>query len=227
VILLNKIDLVTPEKLREVEAAIAYVYWHDSVPLLNTRFISSSINPTLKVHHTIHSRIPLKALHGLQAFSSTFSETQLVIESTAGRHSQDAKDDHKHDHPHTELQHQISSILIDLPKLSANQYKNLNTFLETLLWESKILHPDSNGEIGTSQTSPAPEILRTKGYIITDGGRYVLQGVADLFELKLLDGGSEDGNSLEQGGGNGKIVFIGKGLNESLRIALSDYLELT
>jgi G3E family GTPase len=61
---------------------------------------------------------------------------------------------------------------------------------------------------------PGPvDISRTKGLIrLVDGREYVLQGVTDVFELKQVL--SEGDKGVEEGG---KIVFIGKGVHDSLR----------
>lgn len=64
----------------------------------------------------------------------------------------------------------------------------------------------------------APEILRTKGYItLQDGRAFVLQGVADLFELKEIDRAAD--HEME-----GKIVFIGKGVGEDLNRELQEWV---
>jgi hypothetical protein len=67
----------------------------------------------------------------------------------------------------------------------------------------------------------------------------VLQGVSDMFEMKLLEprtttnarnlgddgeGEGEDGDVKEVG--RGKIVFIGRGVDDGLKRAFSSYLGL-
>ncbi|KAK4686446.1 hypothetical protein P7C73_g3680, partial [Tremellales sp. Uapishka_1] len=180
VILLNKTDLISTETLKQVEGSIG------------------SINPTLKVHHTIRSRIPLSAIHDLRAFSS-HSTTLASPTPTPVPAS-----------PHSHHHSAISTVLITLPSLSETQFGKLNLFLESLLWEGKL----------PLTSSPAPEILRTKGLIVVGEKEYVLQGVTDLFELKEIESDGENSNT-------GKVVFIGKGVGEELKTALLDFIGLS
>ncbi|WWC62683.1 uncharacterized protein I303_105280 [Kwoniella dejecticola CBS 10117] len=225
VILLNKLDLVSSNQMSQVESTIR------------------TINPTLRIHHTTHSRMPLSDLFNLRAFSdptaltATSATSASGIPTSASIPTPDAQiDAHRHnhaegekcDHPsHSHSQSQshlngISTVTIPLPPLSQKQYFALNEFLESVLWESKL--PDK---------SPSPEILRSKGYItLEDGREFVLQGVADLFELKELPSKSitsdcekpqenhQDANELQ----GGKVVFIGKGVDQLLRDALTKYV---
>ncbi|WVW84779.1 hypothetical protein I302_106814 [Kwoniella bestiolae CBS 10118] len=195
VILLNKLDLVTPEQMKEVESTIR------------------TINPTLRVHHTTHSKAPLSELFNLRAFSDP---TALTTTSTTKPQEQ------KHDHSSENCSHPshtpthtngISTILIPLPTLSQRQWLRLNEFLESVLWDNKF--PGSK--------KACPEILRSKGYIKLDDGRaYVLQGVADLFELKeLSENQDKDGG---EGEGQGKVVFIGKNVGEEMKFALEEFV---
>ncbi|WWC88481.1 uncharacterized protein L201_003392 [Kwoniella dendrophila CBS 6074] len=198
VILLNKLDLVTKDQMKEVESTIR------------------TINPTLKVHHTTHSRMPLSDLFNLRAFSDPTAIT------SAQQQDDDHVNEHKHDgeecsHPsHIKTESHtngIKTVLIPLPLLNQEQYLRLNEFLESLLWESKIL----------PSKSPSPEILRSKGYILLEDGReYVLQGVADLFELKELPDISNQAGTSDDN--NGKVVFIGKGVGEEIKNALIDFV---
>ncbi|KAK6908097.1 hypothetical protein I203_102098 [Kwoniella mangroviensis CBS 8507] len=192
VILLNKLDLVTPEQMKEVESTIR------------------TINPTLRVHHTTQSKAPLSDLFNLRAFSDP---TALASTKSTTNHVQNHDHDHSSDdcsHPSHAQTHTngISTILIPLPTLNQKQYFRLNEFLESILWDNR--YPISK--------KPSPEILRSKGYIRLDDGReYVLQGVADLFELKELPGS-------EQKEGQGKVVFIGKNVGEEVKVALKEFV---
>ncbi|WWD04965.1 hypothetical protein V865_003036 [Kwoniella europaea PYCC6329] len=196
VILLNKLDLVTPEQMKEVESTIR------------------TINPTLRVHHTTQSKAPLSDLFNLRAFSDP---TALTSTRPTTNHNQNNDHDHSSDncsHPsHTQTHtNGISTILIPLPVLNQKQYFKLNEFLESILWDNK--YPISK--------KPSPEILRSKGYIQLDDGReYVLQGVADLFELKELPGSEQKEG---QGQGQGKVVFIGKNVGEEVKVALREFV---
>jgi G3E family GTPase len=100
VIILNKMDLVTPEELREVEARIR------------------AINPYAKLHKTSRCAVPLDAVLGRNAFDL---DRILEIEPSfleVDDHDHDHHD-HGHDHAHHGLKHyhdeemQSFSFLID------------------------------------------------------------------------------------------------------------------
>jgi G3E family GTPase len=182
VILLNKTDLIDQPTLTTVKSTI------------------QALNPTLRIHETIQSRLPLSELFNIRAFSA--DSTTL--------HTDDEHGDHTHEQGETHHSG-ISTVLIPLPRLDEGQFARLNTFIEGLLWKSEL----PNGVA-------APEILRTKGYIkMKDGREYVLQGVEDLFELKEIQ--QSDG----KGSGTGKIVFIGRDVGQRLEGVLLDHIGLT
>ncbi|OCF43505.1 cytoplasmic protein [Kwoniella heveanensis CBS 569] len=239
VILLNKLDLVTTEQLRDVEHRVR------------------SINPTLRIHHTTRSRMPLEGMFNLRAFSDP---TALASTSTNHDHDHDHVHQHQHQHQHEDIcddpthshshsdsdgptephYNGITTALIPLPRLSSTQYTNLNEFLESVIWAEK--YPANPSSTSTTETPPAtskaPEILRTKGYIRLDDGReYVLQGVADLFELCELptDTKARRGAKVNAGAGDlqkepeleGKVVFIGRGVDHEIKDRLLKYIDAT
>lgn len=166
-------------------------------------------NPTLRIHKTTKSQIDLKELFDLRAYSA--APPLAANQTSTGSHEH-------HDHaqgecsddcgPATVHNSGISTVLIPLPTLDSAQYLRFNDFLETLLWSGKL---PGEGE-------DAPEILRTKGLIKRDdGSEMVLQGVADLFELKSVKSSGED----EVGG---KVVFIGRRVDDRLKAALYKHI---
>ncbi|WVO23292.1 uncharacterized protein IAS62_004642 [Cryptococcus decagattii] len=193
VILLNKIDLVSEEHLSKVERAVR------------------ELNPTLRIHYTKKSQAPLSELFNIRAFTN--SVTPAIKEVSAAldndhQHSSDCGHSHESGEllPHRNAR--IDTTLIPIPPLNPLQYNKLNTFLEFVLWSATF--PVSS--------KIAPEILRTKGYItLQDGRAFVLQGVADLFELKEIDRALD--HEME-----GKIVFIGKGVEEDLNRELQEWV---
>ncbi|AFR95366.2 cytoplasmic protein [Cryptococcus neoformans C23] len=195
VILLNKIDLVSEEHLSKVERAVR------------------ELNATLRIHYTKNSQAPISELFHIRAFTN--SVTPAIKEAPAA-----LDDDHQHSsdcgHPHEGgelLPHRnarINTTLIPIPPLNLLQYNKLNTFLEFVLWSATF----------PASSKVAPEILRTKGYItLQDDRAFVLQGVADLFELKEVDRALDP--EME-----GKIVFIGKGVGEDLKRELQMWVGL-
>lgn len=182
--------------------------------------IVSNINPTLKVHETVHSRIELKELFGLGAYTSGSMIRNLSQEygnGHSGIHAHGEGEGHGHGNGHAD--DGISTITIPLPRLSSAEYDRLNGFLESLLWEGRL--PNLNGKKTMAETETegekgtALEVLRTKGLICTeDGKEWVIQGVTDIFEVKEV---------ASEGGMEGKVVFIGKGL-EGLGESLKRYV---
>ncbi|EJT49137.1 cytoplasm protein [Trichosporon asahii var. asahii CBS 2479] len=174
VILLNKTDLVTPEQLDEIEKRVR------------------SINPTLRVYKTEHSKVPLPKLYNLKAFSeSTLLGGKQEDDSTSCAGCSDGSHDHSH---HTDG---ISTVTLPLPRqITFDQFQNLEKFLQDILWKS----PTKESKY---------DILRTKGYMRVDvEGKMqekVVQGVADLFDIKDAHATPEEVKP--------KIVLIGRDLD--------------
>ncbi|KAI9634963.1 putative cytoplasm protein [Dioszegia hungarica] len=208
VILLNKTDLVDSGRLSQVEETI------------------SAINPTLRVYKTQHSITPLDGLFDLRAFTSAPLAPTTIPPASSHTHTSESSDhahDDSHDHndrpsqPHAHFG-RITTITIPIPSLSSDQFDRLQRFLEDTLWS--IPDPPSATTSGgiaieTAEKGGRPEVLRTKGLVRTAEGReYVLQGVTDVFELKELPSSGSGGGSAADGG---KVVFIGKGVDERLK----------
>jgi G3E family GTPase len=192
VILLNKVDLMSTSTLDQVERVVR------------------SINSTLRVHRTERSKVALRELFNIRAFSTDSGLRNPASETATAEREHDHHDDYPHDHVHSDM----STVLVPLPPLSTSQFDKLNAFLEALLWEGKLPSDD---------TSPAPEILRTKGYVtLQDGRSFILQGVTDIFELKELPRDQAEVSEV----GEGKLVFIGKDVSSALSRAFRDYLGL-
>lgn len=173
--------------------------------------VVGGLNPTLRVHKTTKSQIDLKELFDLRAYTAA-PPLPTVAESSAAC---DHHHNHGHDHDHESVgvhNSGITTILIPLPQLSHGQYEKLRDFLEILLWKTIV----PNAEKYT------PEILRCKGLIRLEGGKeLVLQGVTDIFEMKELTEATAGKGEREQAG---KVVFIGRRVDERLRTALREYI---
>ena len=125
-------------------------------------------------------------------------------------------DSHTHDHPHESQSkahyNDITTVLIPLPTLTQPQHEKLESFLQTLLWESRL---------PSGETIEGLDILRTKGYFEVGDDEYVIQGVTDIFEIKKV-AMKADGNEVE-----GKLVFIGRGVGEELREAFASFMDFS
>ncbi len=121
-----------------------------------------------------------------------------------------AKNAHNHDAPptHYELRG-ISSLQVTCGLLDQARLDRFDEWIRTALWENEIA--------GAAQ---AVKILRCKGAFTSDRGvHYVLQGVRSMYEISELPAGDSIGVP-----STGKIVLIGKGLDDTARASLERVL---
>lgn len=104
-----------------------------------------------------------------------------------------------------------------IPPLSVDQLKRLEEWIQRVLWDNEL--PESSAGSGHHQI----QILRCKGLFVTNYGKeFMLQGVQTMYEICEVNGQGVEGlPSL------GKLVLIGKGLDESARKSLLEALQLT
>jgi G3E family GTPase len=158
----------------------------------------AAINPTLRVYRTDHSQIGLDKLFNLRAYAAP----PPTSDADAGC-ADCAHGEVNHAHAHGHHAHGITTTTIPLPLLSAAQFADLNDFLEEFIWAGKL-------QVGGKEVQwdgERPEILRTKGYLAVDGAEKVVQGVADLFEIREAVG---------SGDATPKLVFIGRRVDARL-----------
>lgn len=197
VILLNKADLASPESLDATERLLR------------------GINPAASVHRTVRGAVDLRHIVGIAAYASgpLLQKTQHA----AGRLHEHEDGGHDHDHAHAHATHYemrgITSLQVTCPVLTPAQYSRLDEWIRTVLWENRLPWSASTG---------APlEVLRCKGMFTSDAGQcYVLQGVRSMYEITALEegGGADDVSGAEVG----KLVFIGKGLDDAVRASLQE-----
>jgi len=195
VILLNKTDLVSAANLQTTEDLL------------------SKINPVVTIHRTVRADINLEHVLNIRAYASR-------ILSQVATPPSDDHDHASHDHEsaddkastHYEMRG-ITSLRITCPVLSPEQLERLEQWIRTVLWECQL-----PGYFGDTQKGSL-EVLRCKGMFGTQSGQtFVLQGVRNLYELEPLIG---DDVGLPE---HGKLVFIGKGLDDSVRKSLESIL---
>ncbi len=190
VIILNKIDLVTPEQLREVEGRIR------------------AINPYAKLHKTTKCQVPLDAVLGRNAFDL---ERILEIEPEfldAGEEDDHDHHDHGHGHGHDHGHHHHHD--------HGHAKGGLKHFHDE---EMQSVAVQVDGDMDPNKFMPwinelvqkeGPNILRSKGILAfrNDPKRFVFQGVH-----MILDGDSQrewkPGEKRQS-----KVVFIGRNLKE-------------
>ena len=107
----------------------------------------------------------------------------------------------------------ISSLQVPCPVLSAENLEKLDEWIRTVLWENRLPKGPHNGQ--------DLQVLRCKGlFTVASGERYVLQGVQNLYEISRMD--AKDATGVPE---SGKLVLIGKGLDESVRWSLLEVFE--
>lgn len=160
------------------------------------------VNLTASIHRTIQGKIDLKLVLGLNAYDTR----EFVLKD---------RSPHDHDHDHDDGDHShghlskgfggISSMQVSCPVLPPTLMPSLESWIQSVLWDSRL--PDN--------TEHNVEVLRCKGAFMTSSGeQYVLQGVRSLYEITKLD----EGEAIDQKHGDplvGKLVFIGKGLDDA------------
>lgn len=191
VILINKVDLASEAQISTLEGII------------------HGINPLVTTHRTTQSGIDLGIVMNLNAYAS-----RIPPASVPGTY-------HDHDHvdgkcpdpeAHPKSTHYtirgISSILVPVPTLPVAQVEILDEWIRSVLWEHKL--PNEEDVEGL-------DVLRCKGMFRTDAGEvYVLQGVREMYDLSPAES-TEDSDGA---GEIGKLVFIGKGLDDRVRTSL-------
>ncbi len=199
VVLLNKTDLASPDQTATIENMIG------------------GVNPAAIIHRTIQGNIDLKHIMNINAYASRpiklVASREVTNTTDNDTHECDSKGcEHDHNVPqhHYEIRG-ISSMQVSCPTLTTKSLQELDEWIRTLLWENR-LPEDADG-------APSVNILRCKGIFSIDTGEtYVLQGVRNLYEISTLDK-SEMGLPDE-----GKLVFIGKGLDGRARSSLGHVL---
>jgi G3E family GTPase len=187
VVVLNKTDLVTPEELHDVEAAIR------------------AINPAAKIHRTTRAGVDLtnvldrgafdlkRALDNDPHFLDADDHDHVCGPDCDHDHDHHAHDHHHHDHGHGAVS-PIHDVTVQSVSLRGREMDSRKFFP----WIEKVTQNDG------------PNILRLKGIIAfkDDPDRYVIQGVH-----MIMEGDHQrpwkDGEKHES-----RLVFIGRDLDE-------------
>lgn len=199
VILLNKADLVSDDKLTLTEGMI------------------HKVNPSAPIHRTIQANIDLEHILNIDAYAGA----KQLQNATFQPHQCDDTHDGCHDHTcqstatHYELRG-ISSLQLFIPPLTPDQLTKLERWIQELLWR----HDDPTGVDRKDHNSDL-RVLRCKGlFILQTGEEFMLQGVQSMYEITPVEVRDVVGIP-----GSGKLVFIGKGLDDTLRESLEGVLK--
>lgn len=158
-------------------------------------------------------------------------KTPPEVEGVCTRHEHAEHEGHHHHHQgattHYEMRG-ISSIKVNIPVMSSARLDALDAWLRSVLWEGCLPESSANTIAEKDSAKPKLEILRCKGlFVMQDGARHMLQGVRNLYEITEiipLDGVVGPAKVEERDEvlhpEVGKLVLIGKGLNEDVRQSL-------
>jgi len=190
VILLNKIDLVTPAELLEVEARIR------------------AINPYATLHKTIKAQVPLDAVLGRNAF-----DLDRILDIEPAFLEVDEHHHHDHDHHHHDHEGECG------PGCGHDHHDHAHGLKHYHDEEMQSLALTIEGDVDPEKFLPwvndlvqreGPSILRSKGILSfkDEPKRFVFQGVH-----MILDGDLQrDWREGEKR--NSRIVFIGRHLKQ-------------
>ena len=190
-ILINKIDLASEVRISTLEGIV------------------HGINPLAATHRVTQSNVDLGLVMNLNAYAFRIPPPSVLDTDHHHDHA-DGKCSNPESHPkptHYTIRG-ISSILLPVPVLPVAQVEVLDEWIRTVLWEHKLPNEVDAGSL---------DVLRCKGMFRTEGGEiYVLQGVREMYDLSPAEStGDSDGV-----GEIGKLVFIGKGLDDRVRSSL-------
>lgn len=177
--------------------------------IISTERLIGQVNPAVPIHRTIQGQVDLSLVIGIAAYQSA-----PQLQRNYSVHDHHINDGHHHDGSTTHFESRgISSLQVSCPILSAEKLEKLDEWIRTVLWENHLPKGSHN--------SQDLRVLRCKGlFTAASGEQYVLQGVQNLYEISRMD--EKDATGIPE---SGKLVLIGKGLDESVRRSLLEVFE--
>ncbi|KAF9267562.1 cobW-domain-containing protein [Marasmius fiardii PR-910] len=166
------------------------------------------VNPVAQIHRTVRGEIDLKHIMGISAYTTDTARARQFLGSTGNSASEENQV------THYEMRG-ITSLQITCPVLSVNKLEALDEWIRSVLWEGTLPERTGTDEI---------QVLRCKGLFISETkDQYILQGVRNIYELSKVP----PGRDIDLGVPDvGKIVLIGKGLNQEVRRSLEALVNL-
>lgn len=205
VIILNKTDLASPEALTRTEHLV------------------NQVNPAAPIYRTIRGEIDLKHIIGISAYTKPLPLANPASTTAPAPHVHTKDCDHTHEHRHdqekTHTNHYefrgISSLRVECSRITPEAFDRFDQWIRTVLWENRLPEDESS-------TTRDLLVLRCKGLLsLTAGKRYILQGVRSLYEMNEVSDDADEGLGIPD---EGKVVLIGKGLDEVVRSSLEAVL---
>ncbi|KAJ8080785.1 hypothetical protein PM082_017620 [Marasmius tenuissimus] len=196
VILLNKVDLV------------------DEAAAVSMEEIIHKVNPVARIHRTVRGEIGLKHIMGISAYAANTAQARESLGEPLRHHPHlHSHDDSCEHHSENQVTHYemrgITSLQISCPVFNAARLEHLDEWIRSVLWERRLPGSSSSQDI---------QVLRCKGlFTVETGEQYVLQGVRSIYELSKVSSGEDADLGVPD---IGKMVLIGKGLNDEVRKSL-------
>ncbi|KAF8798879.1 CobW domain-containing protein [Phlegmacium glaucopus] len=182
----------------------------DPEVLAETERMIRNVNPAAPVYKTIKGDIDLKNILGISAYKLPPS---IPINENPHVHSEHCDHDAEPASNHYEIRG-ISSLQVSCPALDQTRLDKLDEWIRAILWENRIP--------GSTASGSEVQVLRCKGaFTSTTGIHYVLQGVQSMYEISELETAAPDSLGIPE---VGKIVLIGKGLDDDVRRSLISVL---
>jgi len=234
VLLLNKSDLVSEPDLLKIEFLLHQL--NPSIPIYRTIQGKIDLSKIMGI--------------GAYSEKSRMLVDNFTQHQGMGDHDHCADHEHEQhgEHGSSEARHAgISNILVHIPKpLTASQMSALDEWIQAVLWEGTVpfdgsslnnvvppSYPATSTEDLTSAMDtlsnvnrgldtgkkliPDLEVLRCKGiWWNNKGEQFVLQGVRHLYDVSKIKADTNQEEEMMAG----KLVFIGKGLNEAVKDSL-------
>lgn len=198
VILLNKADLVSDDKLTVTEGMI------------------HNVNPSAPIHRTIQANIDLAYIINMDAYAGAKQLRNPAYQPHQCGDAPDSCHDHTHQGSvaHYELRG-ISSLQLFIPPLTPDQLISLERWIQELIWR----HDDTTGG-DRKDYNVNLRVLRCKGlFVLQTGEEFMLQGVQNMYEITPVE--AQDVIGIPD---SGRLVLIGKGLDDTLRESLQAVL---
>ncbi|KAF9916208.1 hypothetical protein BX616_004344 [Lobosporangium transversale] len=229
-LILNKTDLISKEAVDQLEEDCR------------------AMNGVAQIVRTQHSKVDLRFILDIAAFDAVrareLEQADLVLKKQGAvdnDHDQHNDPNHVHGeacgHEHTKSKQQsrhldqsIKTTTLNFNTTTVDQ-KLFEHWLQMLLWEHQI--PDTpefttpilssaSEDTAINNTAVKLDILRVKGILKPSGRpigtRAVIQGVQELYDIKDA---TTSGPSQEELVNAGKVVFIGRGLDDKERLLAS------
>lgn len=180
--------------------------------ILSTEELLHRVNPAVPVYRTVQGQLDLAVVMGIMAYASPPLFQKTCTAALGRQQDHGMTENSSHSHPTHYESRGISSLQVMCPVLSPSHLDRLDEWIRTILWENRLP--------GDQAVDHELRVLRCKGlFTMHSGEQYVLQGVQNLYEISQVDGNVTGVPE------PGKLVLIGKGLNDAVRRSLEEILK--